>query len=79
MAETPIASPTDLKIYSDVRNRAVIIQFGRKIEWLGLELNDAMAFRNAIDDKIKEVEKHIRRHPAPTLKIKSNEPSPNAH
>lgn len=79
----PSTHPVDLTLYTDLASRSVIFQFPANIGWIGLGINDAMAFRNAIDAKIKEIEAHVRKHPTPASAIipkpQSNEKNTDTH
>lgn len=44
-------------IAADPRRQVVIIRFPKPMDWIGLGINDAMALRNKLDEKIDELTK----------------------
>jgi hypothetical protein len=48
---------TAYAIAADPRRQVILIRFPKPMDWIGLGINDAMALRNKLDEKINELTK----------------------
>ena len=46
---------TAYAIAADPQRRLVLIRFPKPMDWIGLDVDDAMALRNKLDEKIAEL------------------------